>query len=110
MWEVCLRALAIAERLPGLRPLRYLASALRTWPTMTSGIPFVNSVGLDGLQFGRAARQPVRPGDGQHVALAPEGETLGELHPFGGADTRSPKMRSAPAAVRSRFCAASPAA
>ena len=37
------RALAITERLPGLRPPRYLASAIRTWPTMTSGIPFVNS-------------------------------------------------------------------
>ena len=32
-----------------------------------------------------AVLQPVRLGDGQHVALAPEGETLGELHPFGGA-------------------------
>jgi hypothetical protein len=36
-------------------------------------------------KLGRAARQPVRLGDGQHVALAHEGETFGELHALGGA-------------------------
>jgi hypothetical protein len=34
-------------------------------------------------QLGRVARQPVRLDDGQHVALAQEGEALGELHPLG---------------------------
>src|SRR3954447_20336423 len=38
---------------------------------------------FDSQQLGCAARQPVRLGDGQHVALAHEGETLGKLHPLG---------------------------
>ena len=39
----------------------------------------------------RAAREPVRLGDGQHVAVAHEGQTLGELHPFGDATDLFPE-------------------
>jgi hypothetical protein len=51
----------------------------------------LRQAGLNGQQFGRAAGQPVGFGDGQHVALAHEGETLGELHPLGDALACSPK-------------------
>ena len=63
-------------------------------------------------RFDRSARwkgggQPVRLGDGQHVALAHEGETLGELHPLGGAGNLFAELGLAPTAVRSRSCEAS---
>jgi len=45
----------------------------------------LRQIRLDGQQFGRAARQPVRLRDGEHVALAQEGEALGELRPLRGA-------------------------
>jgi hypothetical protein len=37
------RVPAMKPNLLGLRPLRYLTSAIRTLPTENSGIPFVNS-------------------------------------------------------------------
>ena len=42
----------------------------------------LRQIRLDGQQFGRAARKPVRLGDGEHVTLAQEGETLGEFRPL----------------------------
>src|SRR5215469_13637582 len=42
----------------------------------------LREVGLDGQQFGCAACQPVRLGDGQHVALAQECETLVQFRPL----------------------------
>ena len=42
---------------------------------------FDRSASMD-EQLGRAACQPVRLGDGQHVAFAQEGEALGKLRPL----------------------------
>ena len=38
----------------------------------------LGQIRLDGQQLGRAARQPVRLGDGQHVAFAQIGEALSQ--------------------------------
>jgi hypothetical protein len=66
----------------------------------------LRQIRLDGQQFGRAARQPVRLGDGEHVAQ--ECEALGKLQPLCGA--RYLLVEDAVAGrPESRSCAASPA-
>ena len=51
----------------------------------TRPMPRFDRAASNRQQLGRAARQPVRLGHGQHVALAQEGEALGELRPLRGA-------------------------
>jgi hypothetical protein len=93
----------LAGRVAGVQPLAAHGQDHQTDAAL-------RQVSLDGQQLGRTARQPVRLGDGQHVALVQEGEALAELHPLAALLACSPKMRSAPAAFRPRSCAVSPAA
>ena len=56
-------------------------------PTMRMGGAFLSGH-CGGTGQGRAGvgtAQPVRLGDGEHIALAQEGEALGELRPLRGA-------------------------
>ncbi len=67
----------------------------------------LRQVGFDGQPFGRTARQPVRLGDGQHVAVAQEGEALGQpraalrLMPVQRISSRSPMPSTRVAALPS---------
>jgi hypothetical protein len=66
------RVQAMPACLPDVHSLRYLTSAIRTSPTMTSGIPFVNSRTLfltQSATFGKRLIRGVEGTDGDDDAL-----------------------------------------